>query len=413
MPDRNRRRGAARHRQAGQDGDAARRHRRAADSRRIRSRLPLPHRWPNARVRPRCAHGDHDRRRADADRPDRGRQRQVPICLPAGGGDRRRRESDDRARAARRPSSRRCDRPAHRQLPGVRNCRLAARPAVGRLRCFRHQVRGPGRTRRNDGKARQLARPSADGERRFRGVPDPHSWLLFHAGRATRWRHASGASLAGISDRRGGAAGRRQGAGGSGFAARRRVTLDVMLWFFAIGFGLLLGIAGGGTLSNLARLKLRSPWLLVAAVVVRDVVIFSPLSRVEGAQYVYSVSLALIVLWTIWHLKLLPGVWLVTAGGVLNLVVVVANAGRMPVAPDLALSQLGGALNQRGHIGQYTLMGPDTHLNWLGDWVSLRPLPEAYSPGDLLIAIGIALVILVVLHRRRESDGVTEKPENV
>ncbi len=186
-----------------------------------------------------------------------------------------------------------------------------------------------------------------------------------------------------------------------------------MLWPLAIGFGLLLGIAGGGNLSNLARLKFRWPLLLVAAVVLRYVVIFSPLSRVEGAQYVYSVSLALIVLWTVWHLKRLPGVWLVTAGGLLNLVVAVANAGRMPVAPDLALSQLGGALNQRSHIGQYTLMGPDTHLNWLGDWVALRPLPEAYSPGDLLIAIGIALVILVALHRRRESDGVTEKPENV
>ena len=186
-----------------------------------------------------------------------------------------------------------------------------------------------------------------------------------------------------------------------------------MLWPLAIGFGLLLGIAGGGSLSHLTRLKFRWPWLLVAAVVVRDIVIFSPLSRVEGAQYVYTVSLALIVLWTVWHLKLLPGVWLVTAGGLLNLVVVLANAGRMPVAPDLASSQLAGALIQRGHIGQYTLMGPDTHLNWLGDWVALRPLPEAYSPGDLLIAIGIALVILVTLHRRPESDGVIEKPENV
>src|SRR2546423_11885936 len=138
-----------------------------------------------------------------------------------------------------------------------------------------------------------------------------------------------------------------------------------MLWPLAIAFGILLGVAGGGHLSNLTRLKFRWPLLLVAAVVLRYVVTFSPLSRIEGAQYVYAASLALIVLWTVWHFKRLPGVWLVTAGGLLNLVVVMANSGRMPVAPDLARLELGGALNLRGNIGQYTLMGPDTHLNGL------------------------------------------------
>ena len=179
-----------------------------------------------------------------------------------------------------------------------------------------------------------------------------------------------------------------------------------MLWPLAIAFGVALGLAGGGNLSNLARLKFRWPVVLVAAVVLRYVVIFSPLSRVEGAQYVYALSLAVIVLWTVWHLRLLPGVWLVTLGGALNLVVVLANGGRMPVDATLAASQLGGILARRGHIGQYTVMGPDTHLGFLGDWVSLGPLPEAYSPGDLLIAMGIALVILISLHRIPESEVV-------
>jgi Family of unknown function (DUF5317) len=177
-----------------------------------------------------------------------------------------------------------------------------------------------------------------------------------------------------------------------------------MLWPLAILFGLGLGLAGGGSLSNLARLKFKLPWLLVAAVVLRYVVTFSPLGRLEGGQYVYALSLALIVLWTIWHIRRLPGVWLVTLGGSLNLIVVLANNGRMPVDTTLAAQQLGGILVQRGHIGQYTLMGPGTNLSWLGDWLSLGPLPEAYSPGDILIAMGIALVILVSLHRTSESE---------
>jgi len=179
-----------------------------------------------------------------------------------------------------------------------------------------------------------------------------------------------------------------------------------MLWPLAIAFGVALGLAGGGNLANLARLKFRWPLLLVAAVALRYVVIFTPLSHVEGAQYVYAASLAIIVLWTVWHLRLLPGVWLVTLGGALNLIVVLTNGGRMPVDATLAARQLGGILAQRGHIGQYTVMGPDTHLGFLGDWLSLGPLPEAYSPGDVLIAMGIALVILISIHRIPESEAV-------
>jgi uncharacterized protein DUF5317 len=180
-----------------------------------------------------------------------------------------------------------------------------------------------------------------------------------------------------------------------------------MMWLLAIAFGLLLGLAGGGNLSNLARLKFRLPWLLVGAVVVREAVTFTPLSRVDAARYVYMLSLALIVLWTVWHLKLLPGIWLVTAGALSNLIVLAANGGRMPVALDLARTELGGVLVQRGQIGQYTLMGPDTHLNGLADWLSIWPLAQAYSPGDLLIAIGLALVILVAVHRLPEPDAIT------
>ncbi|HYL51736.1 MAG TPA: hypothetical protein VEZ15_07185, partial [Acidimicrobiia bacterium] len=88
-----------------------------------------------------------------------------------------------------------------------------------------------------------------------------------------------------------------------------------MLFLLAIAFGIALGLLGGGNLSNLARLKFRWPLVLVGAVLMRYVVIFTPLSRVDGAQYVYAASLAVIVLWTVWHLRLLPGVWLVTLGG--------------------------------------------------------------------------------------------------
>ena len=163
-----------------------------------------------------------------------------------------------------------------------------------------------------------------------------------------------------------------------------------MLWLFAIVVGVAFGLVTGGKIGNLARLRFRWPWLIFAAVIVREAVAITPLSRVSGAQYLYVVSLAAILAWTIWNVNRFRGLWLVTAGAALNLVVITVNGGRMPVAHELA-----GSLVRHGVSGQYTVMGSGTQLNLLGDWISLYPTPEVYSPGDVLIAIGLAIVVFV------------------
>ena len=163
-----------------------------------------------------------------------------------------------------------------------------------------------------------------------------------------------------------------------------------MLWLFAIVVGVAFGLVTGGKIGNLARLRFRWPWLIFAAVIVREAVALTPLSRVSGAQYLYVVSLAAILAWTIWNVNRFRGLWLVTAGAALNLVVITVNGGRMPVAHELA-----GSLVRHGVSGQYTVMGSGTQLNLLGDWISLYPTPEVYSPGDVLIAIGLAIVVFV------------------
>lgn len=186
-----------------------------------------------------------------------------------------------------------------------------------------------------------------------------------------------------------------------------------MLWIGAIVLGLVIGLLGGGNFSNLGRLQFRWPWLLVGAVLVREVITFSPLGHVEGAQYAYAASLLVIVGWTIWHVRRLPGVWLITAGAALNLIVVLANSGRMPVVLEIAQQQDRGILAKEGTLGQYTVMGANTHLNWLADWVVLPPLPQAYSPGDVLVAIGLALIVVVAVHREPEAQIAPPKPSDV
>ena len=178
-----------------------------------------------------------------------------------------------------------------------------------------------------------------------------------------------------------------------------------MVWVAAIALGLLAGFATRGRIDNLAHLHFRWPWLVVGVLAVRAAALLTPLRGVDGVQYVYAVGLAALVVWALWHVKRVAGIWLVATGSALNLVVIAANGGRMPVAPELA-----GSLVQRGHIGQYVLMASDTHLNWLADWISLRGLVgwgplEAYSPGDLIVALGIAAVTALAM---RAGAGAAE-----
>ena len=163
-----------------------------------------------------------------------------------------------------------------------------------------------------------------------------------------------------------------------------------MLFLVAIVIGIGVGLAVGGRLANLAALQFHWPWLVPVAVVVRELVLVTPLNRIEGAQYFYLVALLSLIGWTVWNFNRVPVVWIVSIGAVLNVIVIAANAGRMPVAPQLA-----GVLLDRGAVGQYVLMSASTQLNALGDWIPMLGAPSAVSIGDIVIAIGLALSLLI------------------
>ena len=175
-----------------------------------------------------------------------------------------------------------------------------------------------------------------------------------------------------------------------------------MIWLIAIAVGLGFGLVTGGKLTNLGKLRFRWPWIVVAVIVVRFLVLSTPLNSVEGAQYLYVSALVVIVAWTAWHSRRVRGIWLISVGAALNLVVILANGGRMPVAPELATSMAG-----RANVGQYTLMGSQTNLNILGDWIKLGPISQAYSPGDVLIAVGLAIVVFLAIRNPRAYEGVS------
>ena len=107
----------------------------------------------------------------------------------------------------------------------------------------------------------------------------------------------------------------------------------------------------------------------------------------------------------------LPGVPLVALGLLLNVVVVGANAA-MPVSVDAAAR----AGISRADLGlardaMRTPSGPDTRLAYLGDVVpvALPRWPQVVSPGDVLVAAGVGLLLLTAGVRRPQTPRRAER----
>jgi hypothetical protein len=179
-----------------------------------------------------------------------------------------------------------------------------------------------------------------------------------------------------------------------------------MLLLLGALIGLLAGLATGGRLRGLATVHISWQMLLVllAALAVKELGIFGPLSGSDLTPWLFVASNVALVAWALWHRRQLVGVELVALGIALNVLVLAANGGHMPVSPALA-HQGPPELARNGVLGQYVLAGPGTRLGWLGDVIQLPPpvsrvFPQAYSAGDLVSFVGMVVVVLLLTRRR-------------
>ena len=166
----------------------------------------------------------------------------------------------------------------------------------------------------------------------------------------------------------------------------------------------IVGIAiGGGRLGRLKELDLRAPWVFVLAAAVQvGLMIAGARGAAFGAQGLYVLTFVLVLL-GIWANRRLPGMWLVGAGVLLNLVVIAANGGSMPVDRDLAVRAGSTAMVELLDSTTYTnhmAAEEGTRLRWLGDVLALPmavPRPKFFSPGsvgDILVTLGGCWLIL-------------------
>jgi hypothetical protein len=169
-----------------------------------------------------------------------------------------------------------------------------------------------------------------------------------------------------------------------------------------------VGSIGGGRLGRLKDLDLRGPWVFVAAAVLQGTVMALgarglPLAeRIGGPVHILSFVVLLLGLLMNRHLK---GMWVVSAGVLLNLAAIAANGGSMPVDRELAVRSGSERMVRLLDSSRYATHMPvtdETRLRALGDvlplpLVPVPPRPKPFCPGsvgDVLITAGACWLIL-------------------
>lgn len=146
---------------------------------------------------------------------------------------------------------------------------------------------------------------------------------------------------------------------------------------------------------------LRSTWLIVAGFVPQFIVAYLPATHFLIPSWLAVASLSasqIAFLAFVWINRRLPGMPLLLAGLILNLIVMAANGGWMPITPDIASQLRGEDVTQHYALGDRfgqkdILLAPQSiHFGFLADrflppaWF---PYKVAFSAGDILIAAGV------------------------
>jgi lipid-A-disaccharide synthase-like uncharacterized protein len=176
----------------------------------------------------------------------------------------------------------------------------------------------------------------------------------------------------------------------------------------AVLAGLLCGLARAWiTNRKLLAVSLHRNWLAAAAFLPQWLAFYLPATRSDIPTWLASASLIgsqILLLVFVWFNRTKPALWLLGAGLVLNLLVIVANGGFMPVSPMIVAHlnpQISPDVLQVGDRFVWSrnilLPAAETRLWWLSDRLLLPPdFPfshAAYSIGDLLIASGAFLLL--------------------
>lgn len=178
-----------------------------------------------------------------------------------------------------------------------------------------------------------------------------------------------------------------------------------MFILYAVVLGIILGYITGGRMKNVAQRPLHWKGLALSAFAIQ-LVIFSNVPFMASVPKPVTVvlhyaSYLLLLIFIIMNLKN-TGIIIVGTGIFLNTLVIFLNGGYMPTIPEnlknTSVGKTAEAISQGIAVNNSAKMAGDTLLPWLGDvfylpsWV---PFSNVFSIGDILIAAGICVYIVI------------------
>lgn len=167
----------------------------------------------------------------------------------------------------------------------------------------------------------------------------------------------------------------------------------------ALVAGVVAGYAMGGRLRNVDQLRIRLPWLAIAALGLQFIA-FSPLRDSLGDSGVVAVHFASygLLVWFVIVNRQRMGIVVAGAGLLMNLLAIALNGGYMPAsrhALEVAGLQFSGAT-----VNNSTVIHEGTRLRFLGDVFAIPDgtiAANVFSVGDVLIIAGVAILIATAM----------------
>jgi len=194
-----------------------------------------------------------------------------------------------------------------------------------------------------------------------------------------------------------------------------------MLYVYIIIISIIIGLLRKGKLSSLSQISLKRIELIVLACLIQAGLIFLWPKKVkfvlDYSSYLIIFSYIVLLL-AVWYNKKLKGMKIIALGIILNVIVIVANSGHMPV---LLSSLYKAGLNdfalvlKEGTYVTHVLITEKTLFGFLADVIPLSPPfpdPSVVSAGDFLMFYGVLSLIQNTMVKRQNSEIRSQNSED-
>ena len=177
-----------------------------------------------------------------------------------------------------------------------------------------------------------------------------------------------------------------------------------MFVLYALVIGLILGFVLGGRAAGLAALQFRWSGLMLGGLFFQVLLFSDPVAGRIGPLgaplYVASTAVVLAAVLANWRI---PGLPIVALGAASNLLAIVANGGYMPAARAamVALGKTDPIVYSNSAVVETPALAPLTDIFALPTWL---PFTNVFSIGDVLIAVGVIVTIVVAMRSVRDPE---------